>query len=163
MKRIVSLILTVALLSMSVSSFALSAKLFPTRKPDKSFKVSSKSRTIEMRKGQTYHLKMKLRKNRYYFIYLKGKKKLGPVQCIITIPEESNKVVFDNAAYEFEKNILFYNKDERDVVVEIKTMPCCYESKLSKKQTVKLVFANKKIKKDEIYNTDNSYNLYAVN
>ncbi len=163
MKKSVLLILIAAVLSIPANTYASYDKFLPVKKPDKSFIVSSKSRTIKIKKGQTYHMKMKLRKNRYYFISLKGKRFLGPVQCRIIVPSENNKTIFDNAAYEFDKNILFYNENDRDVVIEIKTMPCCFENELSKKGNIKLVFANKKLKKNEIFDINNSYNLYAVN
>ncbi|MCF6183772.1 MAG: hypothetical protein L3J56_03940 [Bacteroidales bacterium] len=163
MKKLINLILISAVLSFTGNTFASPVSGQPLKKPDKSFTVSSKSRTVEMKKGQIYHMKMKLRKNRYYFIALKGKRFLGPVQCRIIIPSENNKVIFDNAAYEFDNNITFYNNNDRDVVVEIKTMPCCFENELAKKGNVKILLANKKLRKNETFNLDTDYNLYAVN
>ena len=164
MKKLINLILITAVLSVSVNTSAYSLNgLLPSKKPDKSFTVSSRSRTVEMKKGQTYHMKMTLRNNRYYFIALQGKRFLGPVQCKIIVPSENNKIIFDNAAYEFDKNITFYSDSDRDVVVEIKTMSGCFENELSKKGNVKLLLANKKLRKNEKFTLDSDYNLYAVN
>jgi len=164
MKKLIQLTLISILLSLTSNTYALPIKhLLPIKTPDKTFKVSSRSKTIQMKKGQTYHMKMKLRQNRYYYFSLKGKKFLGPVQCRIIVPGENNKVIFDNAAYEFDNKITFFNDSERDVVIEIKTMPCCYENASIKKGNVNLVFANKKLRKNEEFNLDTDYNLYAVN
>lgn len=165
MKKLINIIFITVILSISTNANPLSNNWFrqKTKVPDKTFKISSKSKTIKMEKGQTYHMKMKLRKNRYYFISLKGKRFLGSVQCRVIVPSENNKVIFDNAAYEFDKNILFFNSYDRDVVVEIKTMPCCFENKLLKKGNIKLLFANKKIKKHENFDISSDYNIYAVN
>jgi hypothetical protein len=165
MKKFISLLLTTIMLQTSVSVFANpSVKLPPfIKKPDKSFVISSKSRSVQVQKGQSYRMKMKLHKNRYYFIALKGKRFLGQVQCQIIVPSENNKVVFDNAAYEFDNNILFFNENDREVVIEIKTMPGCFDNEYSKKGNIKLVLANKKLRKKEEIILDTDYNFYAVN
>ncbi len=165
MKRnLITIILVMAIIGFSKNGIANSSDLnFFSKKPDKTFVVSSKSRTIEMKKGQTYRMKMKLRKNRHYFMSVKGKKKLGCIQYRIIDPNKNNEVIFDNSAYEFDKNMTFHNDVDRNVIIEIRTMPCCYENSFSKKSNVKLLFANKKLKKNEEFYFNNSYNLYAVN
>lgn len=162
-KTVKYLIAAILLLHSTFADASFIKKIFPTKTPDKSFVISSKSKTLKMNKGQTYRMKMKLRHNRYYFISLKGKRFLGPVQCRIIVPSENNKVIFDNAAYELKDKILFFNNQDRDVVVEIKTMPCCYENELAKQGNVKLVFANKKIRKNEEFDFSDDYNMYALN
>ena len=134
----------------------------PTNKPDKSFKVSSKSKTIEMAKGQTYNVKMNLKADRFYFMSIDGKKSLGNIQYRIIDPNQNNKVIFDNSAYEFDKNMTFHNDVERDVVIVITTMPCCLSNSSAKKSDVNLVFANKKVTKKEDINIHENVNLYAV-
>lgn len=155
-----------AIICLSGSSFAvLGNNSFPTKVPDKTFKISSRSKTIKMSKGQTYRMKMKLRENRYYFISVKGKKRLGCVQYKIIDSNNENTVIFDNSAYEFDDNMTFYNEFDRNVIIEIRTMPCCLGKNLTKKYGVKLLFANKRLKKNEEFdfNNNNNYNLYAVN
>lgn len=166
MKKYIIIICITTAFCFSGSSFVVSANnSVPSKKPDKTFKVSSRSKTVEMSKGQTYRIKMKLRENRYYFISVKGKKKLGCVQYKIIDSNNENTVIFDNSAYEFDDNMTFYNEFDRNVIIEIRTMPCCLGKNLTKKYGVKLLFANKRLKKNEEFdfNNNNNYNLYAVN
>jgi len=162
MKKYITAVLISVFFLFSGNSSILANNFIPVKKPDKTFKTSSKSRTIEMKKGETYSIKMKLRKNRLYFMSVKGKKKLGEIQYRIIDPNNNNKVIFDNSAYEFDKKMTFFNDKERNVIIEIRTMPCCFEAKTSKKRNVQLVFANKKIKTNEKSYTYNNYNLCSV-
>ncbi|MCD4793679.1 MAG: hypothetical protein K8R54_10620 [Bacteroidales bacterium] len=164
MKKYMKIIWITAIICFSGSSIVvLGNNSFPTKVPDKTFKVSSKSKTVKMVKGQTYRMKMKLRENRYYFLSVKGKKSLGCVQYKIINANNENSIIFDNSAYEFDNNMTFYNEFEREVIVEIRTMPCCLSENLIKKYGVKLLFANKKLKKNEDSDINNNYNLYAIN
>jgi len=164
MKNLRYIILSTALFCfIGIGNASLSKSLFLKKKPDKSFVVSSKSRTVKLAKGQTYHIKMKLKKNRYYFLSINGERKLGNIQYKIIDPKKNNEVIFDNSAYELCKEMTFQNNEDREVIVEVKTMPCCFDNELQKKRNVKLLFANKRLNKNEESNFNNSYNLYAIN
>ena len=133
---------------------------FHAKLPDKNFNLSSKSKTVIMEKGETYRIKAKLRENRYYFFSAEGNRKRACLQYRIIDPNNNNEIIFDNSAYEFINNITFLNKVERNVIIEIITMPC-YKSK-KRTNNVKVLFANKKMKGNEEFDVNRNYNLYAV-
>jgi len=162
MKKKKNIILVVILFLPFINVLA-SNNLLKIKKPDKSFVISSKSRNVKMAKGQTYKIKMKLRKKRYYFISVDAKKKLGDVQFKIIDTQNNNEIIYDNSANEFKKEIILKNQKDRNVIIEIRTMPCCYENELAQKANVKLLFANKRLNKNEDFNINNRYNIYAIN
>jgi hypothetical protein len=143
----------------SIGNNAIANAHVPTKVPDKSFKISSKSKTIFMEKGDNYRIKAKLRENRYYFFSACCKKKEGCLQYRI-IDAETDEILFDNSVYEFENNVTFLNDEERNVIIELRTMPC-YKN-MHKESKIKVLFANKKIKEDNDYEINFEGHLYAV-
>jgi lipopolysaccharide export LptBFGC system permease protein LptF len=164
MERISRILKPTALLILLLTTVSMIAGNPVFKKlPDKSFSVSSKSRTVEISKGETYSLKMTLKKDRYYFISIVGEKQKGCLQYKIIDPQKNNSVIFDNSAYEFNKDMTFFNENEREVIIEIRTLPCVFKKKSLKENHIKLLFANKKSKNHEEFNLDSNFNMYAVN
>jgi hypothetical protein len=88
---------------------------------------------------------------------------MGCLQYKIIDPGKNNAVVFDNSAYEFNKEITFFNDTEREVIIEIKSLPCVFNKKSKKENHVQILFANKKTKNNEEFSINNNFNLFAVN
>lgn len=66
-------------------------------KPDKSYTVSSKSRSIKMRKGRKTRIVLNVYRGRDYFFSTYSKPKVGDLQFKI-VSASTNQVLYDNAA-----------------------------------------------------------------
>ena len=113
-------------------------------KPDKTFQRSSKSKKIEMKKGDTYTLNLKLKENRTYYISVAGERALGDVQYRIIEKGEEETVLYDNSVDEFQKSIIITSDSIKQVVVEIVTQPDMYKRNNKDKSEIEFLYAYKR-------------------
>jgi hypothetical protein len=115
-------------------------------KLDKSFQISGKSRTMQMKKGDTYDITLDLKKDRAYYISVSGNKSLNNIQYKLVSETEVTEVLYDNAAYEFNNQAIVSVKEDSRVILKVKTQPANYLAYSTDKKEVKLLIASKKVK-----------------
>lgn len=121
-------------------------------KLDKSFQVSCKSKTVRMKKGDSFNLALDLKKDRAYYISVSGNKSLSNIQYKLVSADENSNVLFDNSAYEFNNNTIISVEKDSKVRLEVNTQPANYLSYSTVKKDVKLVIASKKVKNSKSNN-----------
>jgi len=146
MKNFISII--IAALLFAGSSFAQNTEQYV--KPDKDF-IRSGSRTVRMRKGESYQLNLKLKKDRIYYISVRGGKSLGNLQYKIKSKDADNQeIMYDNSAYEFKAYNTFYSETSTQLCLEITTEPaCCLDTGKKQKEEIEFYIAYKKVKRHE--------------
>jgi hypothetical protein len=147
MKAIIYILMFATALFASQSSFSQGKHDMKNEiKLDKTFQVSGKSRTMKMKKGDTYNLALDLKKDRAYYISVSGNKSLSDIQYKLVSENENSKVLYDNSAYEFNNNTIISVEKDSKVRLEVNTQPASYLSYSTIKKDVKLVIASKKVK-----------------
>jgi hypothetical protein len=132
-------------------------------KLDKTFQISGKSRTVMMKKGDTYHITLDLKKDKAYYISVSGNKSLSDIQYKLVSEDGNSNVLYDNSAYEFNNQTIVRVKEDSKVVLEIKTQPANYLAYSAIKKDVKLLIASKKVKSSNMNDLPNMIVLASNN
>jgi len=119
-------------------------------KLDKSYQVSSKSRTVKMKKGDTFIITLDLKKDRAYYISVSGNKSFSDIQYKLIRENDNSDILYDNSAYEFNNKTIISVHEDSKVTLEVKTQPASYLANSTNKKDVNLVIASKKVKSSNI-------------
>lgn len=157
---VISFIITAFLFSTNAKSQSFILENISQKKPDRTFNVSNKSRKLKLKKGDTYEIKMKLKNYRLYYISVCGNKAFNNIQYQLKMNNNKNEIMYDNAAYEFDKNNTFRVEKDTTIVIKIKTQPSTCLKCDKKKRKVKVFIAYKNTKRHEERN--NIPNLLAM-
>ena len=161
---IISVLIATLLIPANIYSQVLSFTDSKYKKPDRTFKTSNKSRDLKLKKGASYKINLKLKKSRLYYVSVRGNKVFKNVQYQLKTNNKKDEVLYDNAAYEFNKYNTFRVQKDTVITLEIKTQPAlCFECN-KKKRNVDVLIAYKKIKRyEERKNTPDLFALAANN
>ncbi len=132
-------------------------------KLDKTFQKSSKSRTVKMKKGDTYNITLDLKKDRAYYISVSGHKSFSDIQYKLVSENENSNVLYDNSAYEFNNQTIISVEKDSKITLEVKTQPANYLAYSANKKDVNLVIASKKVKSSKMETMPNMIVLASNN
>ncbi|GAF02210.1 hypothetical protein [Saccharicrinis fermentans] len=121
MKRILLLLAIISIISIGTNS-SLANDCSNTYKkcesPDKTFKISSSSRSIKLRKGKKARIILNAFAGKEYYFATYAKLKVGALQFKIVSPT-NNKVLYDNSAEGLRDYKVFKVENTQKLFIEV--------------------------------------------